>query len=181
MYLAFGFGYLRVTTPTREGIVSEQRWKSRVLRKVQILTFFSFTRVSENKNYTKYPSSHWKHATGSGKQHWEKLWFKMWIVYVLSFYISVFIALTLRLCCWLTITIIIQCGIIIWSTHSGKVRVFQRRRFSKGQNRPEDDWGCGTRRQAQAWRHTYRTNVRKHWLVKFYSSSACIIRLYPRS
>ena len=52
-----------------------------------------------------------------------------------------------------------------WFIFSGEVRVFQRRRFSEGQDRTENDWRCRAPRQTQPWRHHHWTDIGKYWSV----------------
>ena len=142
---------------------------SNVLVMSQVNYLLNFTTCFLDQGFAREdPSEHslsyWKDAISQDKQHRKELWLEMRVVWVL-YYIhgpprNIFEIYNLLLkssfpvyqsaylftlfVCWLTSE---------WKKDhmflslSGEVRVFQRRRLSKGQNWPKDDRGRWARRQ----------------------------------
>lgn len=155
MYLALGTEK-GISTSTREDRVSDET-VFREARSVMSLNkkkkiFSKFFWSDRKQNNSRYSSSHWKYPTELCEYKLKLRW-NTCLCHKITIYDSTSVVKS-------QFIILKPCLIL-----SGEVRVFQRRRFSEGQDRTENDWRCRAPRQTQPWRHHHWTDIGKYWSV----------------
>ena len=168
MYLALGTEK-GISTSTREDRVSDET-VFREARSVMSLNkkkinFFQIFLEWQEPNYSRYSSSHWKYPTELCEYKLKLRW-NTCLCHKITIYDSTSVVKS-------QFIILKPCLIL-----SGEVRVFQRRRFSEGQDRTENDWRCRAPRKTQPWRHHHWTGIRQYWSVSLHYYLLLIIFIY---